>query len=131
MPNNSEVDDVDDTAQTLRPPIRFSQKPTPLLPPKSIKQHPPMKYKFHLIGIIIIVVIITAIICITTPLQSHSIQEHIIYNLSPIIIPIEQKPEIKTIEVITPIISAKPIEKIIPPIKKIEIKKPQDKDYGI
>lgn len=132
MVNNSKIEDEESSAQTLRPKIRFSQRPTiPIIPKTKIEQYPPIKYKFYLIGIIIIVVIITAIIFITKPLKSHSMPELVVFNLSPIIIPVDSDNEVKTIETPMPTISAKPVEKLITqPVKKIEVKN-QIKDYGI
>lgn len=135
MTYDSKLDDEDSIAQTLRPSPRFSQRPTlPINKPpeqQAAKQYPPIKYKFYLIGIVIVVIIITAIICITKPLQSYSMPERAVFNLPPIVIPnetaIPQKIEV-------PIILNKQIENIAPkPAKKIiEIKKRStDKDYGI
>lgn len=133
--NDNKIDDEDSLASTIKPPPRFSQRPTtPFIPEKLIiKQYAPIKYKFYLIGIIIVTIIIVAIIFITKPLQSKSMPAQSVFNLAPIIIPTEPVHEIKPIEISNPTNSSKSIEKLVPQsVKKIDIKKQvKDKDYGI
>ncbi len=133
---NDKIEDSDSSASTLKPPPTFSQRPTLriIVQPPIEKQHAPIRYKFYLIGVIIVAVIICAIILITKPLQSYSMPKRHVFNLSPIAIPTDStQPKIE----ITPIVpepsnSAKTPElKSIPQLKKpIQIKS-KDKDYGI
>jgi len=126
------IDDDDEvTVPKLNAP-RFSQRPTPLLPPIN-KQYSPIKYKFYLIGVIIVTIIILAIIFITKPLQSHVMYEHNVYNLPAIVVPADPTPStssqpIKPNEEPAPTGSSKPAKsyppKYLKPIIKI-------RDYGI
>ena len=133
--NYNDTDDDDEvTIPTLKAPPRFSQRPTPLLPPKVYEKHTPPKYRFYIIGIIIVTVIVLSIIFIAKPLQSQVMYEHRIFNLSPIVLPNDPQVELAKSPESSASASAssKPAEKVIPKvIKKIDDKKPKNKDYGI
>lgn len=128
MINDNDDDEV--TVPTLRAQPRFSQRPTPLIPPQIPIKRSTKKYTFYYISIIIIAIIILSIIFIAKPLQSQVIYEHRIFNLPPIVIPAnstinEQLTPIKSEE--GPTTSAS--SKTTPIIKQKFLKK--TRDYGI
>jgi hypothetical protein len=138
---NDKIEDSESSAPTLKPKATaLSQRPTipvPVIKTKETdisKQYHPVRYKFYLIGALIVAIIICAILLITRPLQSYSMPQRSIFNLSPIVIPTDSA-QIKSIQVTpaVPSMSVVPIEPVAPKVfKKIEVKKePADKDYGI
>lgn len=139
---NDKIEDPESSVPTLRPKVTaFSQRPTIPIPVIKTqdshidKQYPPIRYKFYLIGIIIVAIIICAIMLIAKPLQSYSMPGRTVFNLSPIVIPTDSA-GLKSIEV-TPIVpdptnSVKPSElKPAPQIKAPVPISPKVKDYGI